>query len=537
MREALVTGMMALLLVCGSASCSSTRSPQRLAHSWEDPFEPADSGGASHDGKTLAEKWLELDALRAEVLELDARTAALERSFRFRPLPEISPDLSNQASRMMARYLSVRSSLLALRNLFASAAPDDPALRVEGRLLGLHAEIYRSYLDTRLVLTTAENQELIESLDAASPALGLQSGSFRSIDSETRAGEMLDQMRARRSSLDAALAREGSALNEVLAKNPPLAARHRAAMRAFDDALFQAQLILYRGSGLAPDAIDGARRGRVGRWLGRVGARLGRDAYLVQGFIYTKVARLKSPRAQLLTFSPEKVAELEDLLQPGDVILTFTEGYVGNLFLPGVFKHGIVYVGSPDQRRTAGFNDAALWTRVHGMEQFQHLKRVAATGETEAGRPADVVEAVAEGVKFSSLEHLLATHVNRMLILRPRISQDELLDVLVAVFAYVGLQYDFDFDFADPSKLSCTEMIYRVLEGKGSLRFEMTRVRGHWAVTADDIARDALSGPSAPFRVVALADRAPVREDWDATLFSGAEAEPALRHLLGWISQ
>jgi len=489
-----------------------------------------DSGGTSYDAKTLAEKWRELDALRAELPELDARMAALERSFRFRSLPEISPDLSNQTSRVMARHLSVRSALLALRDLFASAAPDDPALRVEGSLLGLHAEIYRTYLDTRLVLATAENQELIESLDAASPALGLQSGTLRTIHSETRAEETLERMRARRSALDEALAREGSALNQLLAKNPQLATRHRAAMRAFDDALFQAQLILYRESGLAPDAIDGARRGRVGRWLGS-------GAYQVQGFIYTKVARLKRPRAQRLSFSPEKVAELEDLLQPGDLILTFTEGYVGNLFLPGVFKHGIVYVGSPDQRRAAGLTDAALWMRVREMEQFQHLKGVVATDETEAGRPADVVEAVAEGVKFSSLEHLLATHMNRMAVLRPRISRDEMLDMLVAVLAYVGLQYDFDFDFADPSKLSCTEMIYRVLEGKGSTRFEMTRVRGHWVLTADDIARNALSGSSAPFGVIALADRVPVRDDWDATLFSGAEAEPALRHLLGWTAK
>jgi hypothetical protein len=157
---------------------------------------------------------------------------------------------------------------------------------------------------------------------------------------------------------------------------------------------------------------------------------------------------------------------------------------------------------------------------------------VAATAETEAGRPADVVEGVAEGVKFSSLEHLLATHVNRMVILRPRISQEEMLEMLVAVFAYVGMQYDFDFDFVDPSKLSCTEMIYRVLEGKGNLHFEMTRVRGRWAITADDIARYALFGSSAPFDVIALADRAPDQTGWDATLFSGAEAEPALRRAM-----
>jgi hypothetical protein len=115
-KEAVATGMMALLLVFGSASCSSTRPPQPLAHPWEELFEPTDSGRASYDAKTLTEKWRELDALRAEVLELDVRMAALKRSFRFRPLPNVSQELSNQASWMMARYVNNRNALFALQD-------------------------------------------------------------------------------------------------------------------------------------------------------------------------------------------------------------------------------------------------------------------------------------------------------------------------------------------------------------------------------------------------------------------------------------
>jgi hypothetical protein len=139
---------------------------------------------------------------------------------------------------------------------------------------------------------------------------------------------------------------------------------------------------------------------------------------------------------------------------------------------------------------------------------------------------------VAEGVKFSSLEHLLATHISRMAVLRPRISQQEMLETLVAVFAHVGLPYDFDFDFTDPSKLTCTELISKVLVGKGEIHFEMSRVRGRWAVTADDIARHAISEPVASFEVVALADRTPGQSDWAATLFTGPEARLALYRLI-----
>ncbi len=532
MRKALATGTMALLLVGVGTRCSSTRAPEPPWNTWAKPAEPADSGGASYDARTLAQKWRELEALRSEVLELDARIASLSRAFRYRPVPRVSQELLDRASWLMLRHVNARDALLALRDFSASATPDEPALRLEGGLLGLHAGIYAAYLDTRLVLLAWRDQKLIEALDAASPALGVEPGTFRAIRSETMAPRILDQMRMRRSLLDEALAREESPLLELLAKDHTLAARHRDAMRAYDDALIQAQLVLYRNAHPAPEATRSAQPGRFGRWRDRVGARMGRDAYPMQGFVFTKVARIKSPRAHLLVFSADDVRELRSLLQPGDLILTFTDGYVGNLFLPGVFKHGIIYVGSPEERTAAGLTEEALWKQIRELRQFERVKDVAATAETQGGRPADVVESLAEGVKFSSLEHLLATHVNRMAILRPRISQQERMEMLGAVFAYVGLQYDFNFDFVDASRLYCTEMVYRVLEGKGDLHFEVTKTRGRWAVTADDIARYALSEPPEPFEVIALADRSPDQTDWDATLVTGPEARAALRQLM-----
>ena len=47
-------------------------------------------------------------------------------------------------------------------------------------------------------------------------------------------------------------------------------------------------------------------------------------------------------------------AFLRGLVQPGDLILTYSMGYMSNVFLPGVFKHGITFVGSPRQRHKAG---------------------------------------------------------------------------------------------------------------------------------------------------------------------------------------
>jgi hypothetical protein len=131
-----------------------------------------------------------------------------------------------------------------------------------------------------------------------------------------------------------------------------------------------------------------------------------------------------------------------------------------------------------------------------------------------------------------STKPALATHINRMAVLRPRISRHERLEMLIAVFQYVGLQYDFHFDFEDPSRLYCTEMVYRVLHGKGDLRFEATQVGGRPAFTADDLVRHALHGPPGALEVIALADRRPDQIDWNATLVTGAEARVGLRRLM-----
>jgi hypothetical protein len=71
------------------------------------------------------------------------------------------------------------------------------------------------------------------------------------------------------------------------------------------------------------------------------------------------------------------------------------------------------------------------------------------TDRIDSGHPADVIEAVAEGVIFNSLDLLLDTHINRMIVLRPKLSIKEKKEALTIAFALLGNDYDFKFDFND----------------------------------------------------------------------------------------
>lgn len=100
-----------------------------------------------------------------------------------------------------------------------------------------------------------------------------------------------------------------------------------------------------------------------------------------------------------------------------------------------------------------------------------------------------MVEAVSEGVIMNSLEYLLSIHINRMVIIRPKISQEERLNQLVAVLQYVGAEYDFKFDFTDDSYQCCTELVYRTINVKAQLisHFPGQRGGGFWTRTGSRV--------------------------------------------------
>ena len=76
----------------------------------------------------------------------------------------------------------------------------------------------------------------------------------------------------------------------------------------------------------------------------------------------------------------------------------------------------------------------------------------------------------------------------------------------------LGKPYDYDFDFNQPQRIVCTEVIYRMYHHRGSLDFDLVKRLGRWTLSADDIMSQALVAlvetkdrGSAPLQPVALA--------------------------------
>jgi hypothetical protein len=198
--------------------------------------------------------------------------------------------------------------------------------------------------------------------------------------------------------------------------------------------------------------------------------------------------------------SGAQIAAMAPRLEPGDIFLERREWYLSNIGLPGFWSHSALYIGTPAERRRF-FDDPAVkaWVRTQGREDgdFEALLR-SVRPPTSAGCLAlqedfhvpRVIEAVSEGVCFTTLEHSAAA--DSIVALRPRLSKQEKAAAILRAYQYAGRPYDFNFDFSTDSTLVCTELVYKAYEPQGGskgLSLRLKEMLGRKTLPANDIAR------------------------------------------------
>ncbi len=209
----------------------------------------------------------------------------------------------------------------------------------------------------------------------------------------------------------------------------------------------------------------------------------------------TKVART---RTHLI--SAKQVEAMGKRLQPGDIIFERHEWYLSNLGLPGFWTHVALFIGTA-QERQAFFNDQEVrdWVKKlgTGSGDFEALLRQrypTAYGRStiikEDKRPARILEAISEGVSFTSLEY--TGSADSIGVIRPRLSKRDKAQAILRAFHYSGRPYDFNFDFQTDSSLVCSELIFKVYEpggGMKGLRFPISEVMGRKVSTPNGMVR------------------------------------------------
>jgi hypothetical protein len=212
------------------------------------------------------------------------------------------------------------------------------------------------------------------------------------------------------------------------------------------------------------------------------------------------MGNIKVWRCDQTLIAPQQIETLQEKLQPGDILLERREWYASNIGIPGFWAHAALYIGTADERRRY-FSDPAVhaWlekqdSRIDNLEallQKRYPNRYKLSQAfQEDGHPPRVLEAIEEGVSFSTLEHSAAA--DSLAVLRPNLPLQVKALAILRAFNYSGRPYDFNFDFLTDSELVCSELIYKAYEGSaesGGLALPVSELLGRKMVTPNDIAR------------------------------------------------
>lgn len=212
-------------------------------------------------------------------------------------------------------------------------------------------------------------------------------------------------------------------------------------------------------------------------------------------------------RAERFLVSRKQIEELAPRLEPGDVFLERREWYVSNIGLPGFWPHTALFIGDAAQRRTY-FDDHAVraWVREQGRADgdFESFLRAQSPSYSKSNG-FQIIEAVSEGVSFTTLDHSAAA--DSLAILRPRVTKRDKAIAIARAFGYIGRPYDFNFDFHTDASLVCSEVIYKAYEG--SLTLPLATTMGRLNTPPNEIVREldeTFGTPAQQFDVVLFLD-------------------------------
>jgi hypothetical protein len=466
----------------------------------------------------------ELDLLAEEL-------SVMQRSINRKGKEYFTSEDHDRIELALFRYLMLRETLLDISERYGrkSVVFRFGESRAMGQTIGFNAFLRVAYHDARLIGTFMEEEVVIAKLNEGYTRSDIPPGTYNKIFLSVTSIDNIRAVRAASLLHAEALTDPKSALTALCRKNQTcreLCEQNTNLAEYYD---VQVQRILSKKSLLLPGVENRIRHSALGE-ITRQAKETSKDAMMAAiSFTLTSVGRIRSPIAYSVKFSSEQVKQVETLMQPGDIALTASSGYMSNLFLPGTFKHGVAYIGPVNKRNAVGLTVLTpSGLPEHRREKYRRATEVSPVH----GNKADLIEAVSEGVVFNTIGHYLLDNALRVVVLRPVLKPAERLDFINRVYSYLGDEYDFKFDFSDASELCCTELVYRTLNGCGPVRFKLTPQFGRMILQADDIVHEFLDSSEGAFELVLLAEEDPAGKNHEGRILTGDPGIQRLRELV-----
>ncbi|MFC1534342.1 YiiX/YebB-like N1pC/P60 family cysteine hydrolase [Thermodesulfobacteriota bacterium] len=467
----------------------------------------------------------ELESMEVEMFKMRERSHVWDLDY-------FPPEEHDKIENLLFRYLAIRKFLWDMVNYYKDYKEhfSSPESQTKGFIVGYNAGLHLTSNSSLLVATFINEPMGKSKLNEAYPRSEIPEGTFDMLFSSVTSIDHMEAIKITWILFSDEIKDTDSILYKISLSNPEFRSLIDQIGDLYDKTEARVAYILKEKSLLFPKTTNRLRHTIIVQAAKKMNDTLGDNLYAIRGLLFTNVSDIKFPLTKPLSFSQSQKELLHSLLQPGDIILTYTSGYMSNIFLPGVFKHGIIFIGTPAQRKDIGIIDDT--SAILASLNVKKLMRDFSKTQLESGYPADVIEAVAEGVIFNSLDVLMDTHINRMVVLRPRLTEKEKKEALLIVFALLGNDYDFKFDFNDGSYQCCTEVIYRALNSRGNCNFRLVKRMGTLTLSADDILKYHFSIEPRPFEIILYAEKSWLSSGNKAIIYSGNAGLKRLKNLM-----
>lgn len=190
--------------------------------------------------------------------------------------------------------------------------------------------------------------------------------------------------------------------------------------------------------------------------------------------LFGNATGLFESRKGKLYANPDLLADVESLLQPGDILLEKTPFRLTDKLIPGYWGHAAIWIGGEQALKELGIWEHPVVTRYHKQIQTDHL----------------VVEALRDGVEMNPLAHFL--NVDDLGVIRQRnMSDSERSSVIIETLRQVGKEYDFNYDIETTDKIVCSQLVYIAYP---QFNWPTEKILGRYTISPDNIALQVRAG-------------------------------------------
>jgi hypothetical protein len=164
----------------------------------------------------------------------------------------------------------------------------------------------------------------------------------------------------------------------------------------------------------------------------------------------------------------EIIGPFRGRLQPGDIMLERRSWHMTNAGIPGFWPHAALYVGTPGEMDAffgalPELNGTSPSETIAARypQAYEQMSKMTAEGWNYR-----VIEAIEPGVVLTALEK--SANADYLAVLRPRVSKAAKFKAVMNAIRWLGLPYDYNFDFSTDSAFVCSEVVYKAyLDSEG----------------------------------------------------------------------